>query len=60
MDMKELRRLRCEQTMDALLDKIDKVLDDARDDGHMSCEDVKCLKDCWKTLWYSKQCCKEM
>lgn len=59
MDMKELGRMRAEETIHAMLEKIDKVLDDAKDDRYMSCEDVCVVKDCWKAIWYAKQCLKD-
>ena len=47
MDMKDLRKLRKEQTEEALLDRIDEILDEEE------------IKDCWKAIWYAHQCCKE-
>lgn len=58
MDTKDLHAMRCEQTTETLLDKIDKILHNADDDGYLGHEDVKCIKNCWKAIWYAKQCCK--
>lgn len=55
MDMKDLRKLRKEQTEEALLDRIDEILDE----DNISSVDVEEIKDCWKTIWYAHQCCKE-
>lgn len=42
MDVKEVCRMRADQTEEALLKKIDRVLDEAEDAGHLSHDDV-CL-----------------
>lgn len=55
MDMKDLRKLRKEQTEEALLDRIDEILDE----DNLSSVDVEEIKDCWKAIWYAHQCCKE-
>lgn len=55
MDSKDLIHMRCEQTEQALLEKIDRVLDKARDNAYLSREDVAIVKDAWKALWYAKQ-----
>lgn len=55
MDMKDLRKLRKEQTEEALLDRIDEILDE----DNISSVDVEEIKDCWKVIWYAHQCCKE-
>lgn len=59
MDMKDAMRLLKERTEEAMADKIDRTLDDVRDEGYLSHEEVECLKDCWKTIWYARQTCKE-
>lgn len=59
METKELMHVRCEETVHAMLEKIDRILDDARDDNHMSSEDICAVKNCWKAIWYAKQCLKE-
>lgn len=59
IDAKEMRRVRCMQTEEAMLERIDEKLDDAKRSGHMSHTDVQCVKDMWKAIWYAKQCCKE-
>lgn len=38
---------RCEQTVQHLLDKIDKVCDEARDNGGLDDEDVHTLEKAW-------------
>ena len=38
---------RCEQTVQHLLDKIDKVCDEARDNGGLNDEDVRTLEKAW-------------
>lgn len=55
MDMKDLRKLRKEQTEEALLDRIDEILDE----DNISSVDVEEIKDCWKAIWYAHQCGKE-
>ena len=59
MDQKELGRVRAEETVHAMLEKIDKVLDEAKDARFLSHEDACTVKDCWKAIWYAKQCLKE-
>lgn len=55
MDMKDLRKLRKEQTEEALLDRIDEILDE----DNINSVDVEEITDCWKAIWYAHQCCKE-
>ena len=55
MDMKDLRKLRKEQTEEALLDRIDEILDE----DNINSVDVEEIKDCWKAIWYAHQCSKE-
>lgn len=57
MDTKEQVKTQCEHTKEQLLKKIDRILDDAEDSGHLSDQDAHVLKDCWKAIWYSCQCC---
>lgn len=59
MDKKDLYRMRCEQTEEHMLEKIDNVLDEARDSRYLSAEGVRTVKDCWKALWYAKQASRE-
>ncbi len=59
MDTKEVTRMRCAQTEEALLRKIDRILDEAEDERYLSREDICVLKDAWKAIWYAKQCAKE-
>ncbi len=59
MDAKEMTRLLKERTEEAMHEKIDRILDDARDSGYLSHENIECLKDCWKAVWYARQACKE-
>lgn len=42
-------------TITALLDKINKILATAKDSDFLSRDDVCCLKNCWKAIWYAKQ-----
>lgn len=59
MDSKDVRKMRCEQTEEALLKKIDRVLDEAEDAGHLSHDDVCLIEKAWKAIWYARQCAKE-
>ena len=58
MDTKEYRKVQCEHTEERLLKKLDRILDDAEDEGCLDEEDVHLIKDIWKSIWYAKQCCK--
>lgn len=42
-----LLHTRCEQTIERLLDKIDKVCDNGRDRGTLTCEEVRTLEKAW-------------
>ncbi len=55
METKDLVKLRAEQTFEHMLDKIDRVLDDARDNGGLGDEDVKVVLNCWKSLHKAKE-----
>ena len=59
MDTKEVTRMRCAQTEEALLKKIDRVLDEAEDDHYLSHEDVCLIEKAWKAIWHARQCAKE-
>ena len=59
MEMKELMKARAEQSMHCLLEKIDKVCDEARDSGSLSGEDVRTLEKAWCTIATMKAVCKE-
>ena len=59
MDYKELMKARAEQSIGVLLDKIDAVCDDARDDGGLSSEDVRTLEKAWCAIATIKALCKE-
>ena len=59
MEMKEVIRLLKERTEEAAADKMDRILDDVRDEGYLSHDDVECIKDCRKAIWYARQTCKE-
>ena len=59
MDTKEVTRMRCAQTEEALLKKIDRVLDEAEDDHYLSHEDVCLIEKAWKAIWSARQCAKE-
>ncbi len=45
--MNDLMKTRAEQSMQHLLDKIDKVCDEARDGGGLTTEDVRTLEKAW-------------
>lgn len=59
MEMKELMKARAEQSMHSLLEKIDKVCDEARDGGGLSGEDVRTLEKAWCAVATIKAVCKE-
>lgn len=59
METKEVLRMRCEQTVESLLKKIDRVLDEADDSGYLSREDVCLIKDAWAAILHAKQACRE-
>lgn len=59
MDEKELRKLRAEQTEEALLKKIDRVLDEAEDEHYLSNDYICLIERAWKAIWYARQCAKE-
>ncbi len=48
--MTELMKARQEQTIQHLLDKIDKICDQARDGGGLTAEDVRTLEKAWCTI----------
>ena len=50
MEMKELMKARAEQSLQNLLDKIDKVCDEARDEGGLTAEDVRTLEKAWYAI----------
>ena len=55
METKDLIKLRAEQTFDHMLDKIDRVLDDARDSDELSSTDVEVVLHCWKAIHKAKE-----
>nr|DAG26518.1 MAG TPA: hypothetical protein [Caudoviricetes sp.] len=59
METKELMKARAEQSMHCLLEKIDKVCDEARDGGGLSSEDVRTLEKAWCAVATIKAVCKE-
>ena len=59
MEMKELMKARAEQSRHCLLEKIDKVCDEARDGGGLSSEDVRTLEKAWCAVATIKAVCKE-
>ena len=59
MEMKELMKARAEQSMHCLLEKIDKVCEEARDGGGLSSEDVRTLEKAWCAVATIKAVCKE-
>ncbi len=58
MDTKDMVKVRAEQTVEHMLDKIDRVLDDARDEGDMTETDVDIVLKCWKAILKSKEACR--
>ena len=50
MDSKDLMKVRADQSLHCLLDKIDEICDDARDDGGLSSDDVRTLEKAWKAI----------
>ena len=59
METKELMKARAEQSMHCLIEKIDKVCDEARDGGGLSDEDVRVLEKAWCAIATIKAVCKE-
>lgn len=59
MELKELMKARAEQSLQHLLDKIDKVCDEARDGGGLTSEDVRTLEKAWCAVQTIKCVCKE-
>lgn len=58
MDTKEQIKTQCEHTKEQLLKKIDRILDNAEDNGRaLSDEEAHALKDSWKAIYYACQCC---
>lgn len=57
METKDVIKVRAEQTWEHMLDKIDRVLDDARDEGHLSEMDIDIVLKCWKAILKSKEAC---
>lgn len=43
-------KARADQSLHCLLDKIDEICDDARDDGGLSSDDVRTLEKAWKAI----------
>lgn len=50
METKELIKMRADQTLHCLLDKVDKICDDAKDNDYLSDEDVRTLAKAWCTI----------
>ncbi len=59
MEMKELMKARAEQTLTHLLEKIDRVCDNARDDGGLTAEDVRTQEKAWCTVRLVEEMMKE-
>ena len=55
MKTEERMRLMAEETIELLLDKIDRIIDKSNDNGFTSMESVDCLKNCWKAICIAKQ-----
>ena len=47
-------KMRADQTIQRLLDKIDKICDDARDNGGLTSEDVRTLEKAWCAITAAK------
>ena len=45
--------LQCAHTKEQLLKKIDRLLDEAEDNGYLSEEAVRTIKECWKAIYYA-------
>ena len=50
-----MARMRCAQTEEALLKKIDRILDEAEDEHYLSHDDICLIEKAWKA-WYARQC----
>ncbi len=48
--MTDLMKTRAEQSLQHLLDKIDKICDEARDGGGLTSEDVRTLEKAWQAI----------
>lgn len=53
-EMETELKMRAEQTIQCLLDKIDKICDDARDNGGLTSEDVRTLEKAWCAITAAK------
>ena len=53
-EMETELKMRAEQTIQRLLDKIDKICDDARDNGGLTGEDVRTLEKAWCAIATAK------
>lgn len=57
--MDEMKKVLHDRTVEHLLKKIDHILDHREETGgHLTHEEVECLKDAWKALWYAHECAK--
>ncbi len=56
--MTDLMKTRAEQSLQHLLDKIDKVCDEARDGGGLTAEDVRTLEKAWCAI-HTIECLKK-
>ena len=45
--------LQCAHTKEQLLKKIDRLLDEAEDNGYLSEEAIRTIKECWKAIYYA-------
>ncbi|MGN1208898.1 MAG: hypothetical protein ACI4SV_01245 [Duodenibacillus sp.] len=59
MKTEDRMRLMADETIELLLDKVDRIIDKCTDSGYTSHESVECLKDCWKTICIAKQHAEE-
>lgn len=54
MDMMKMHEYRCDQTHEHML----KVIDEILDEGHLTGEDIRKVKDAWKAIYYARMSMK--
>lgn len=56
MDHSEWKKAVCERTTEHLLKKIEHILIEREEEGgHLTHDEVQCIKDAWKAIMYAKQ-----
>ena len=56
MDHTEWKKAVCERTAEHMLKKIEHILIEREEaGGHLTRDEVQCIKDTWKAMMYSKQ-----